>query len=172
MKKKSKKTLHRCLLSAISYYNPDLHEEQGGFILKVPKQDHYEFVPITNKLTGTSGAAGLYIAEQAEFDEKVQLRSFDEDLDIFASFHTHPIGMRAMPSSIDINMLFTSFPINFIYAHNKELNRFDFNPQAKPGEFKWRYTNVMLFNGFTPQDVSTRFTLLNKPHELTWLNLK
>ena len=150
MKKKSLASLNLCLLHAISKYDDDLLEEQGGFILKEVGVDNYEFVPVTNALTGTHAAKGLYIAETSEFNNKVAARTFDDTWTVFASYHTHPLGMRALPSNTDVSKLFTNFPVNFIYAPDRELNRFDYNPNyVKDGsDSKWIFTNVSNFNGF------------------------
>ena len=135
-------------MSAISLYNDSLEEEQGGFILKYKDDDNFEFIPVTNKLTGTNGARGLYIAEDQEFYNKVAFRTVDDNCEIYASYHTHPKGMRALPSSIDLTQLFLNFPINYIYAPEKELNQFKFNPNAGEDEFDWTKTNVANFYGF------------------------
>ena len=146
MKKKPIQSLNHCLLSAILHYNNELDEEQGGFIIKEAGEDNYEFIPITNQISGTPTAIGLYIAEPGEFNSKVLVRTLDDIWSVFASYHTHPKGMRAIPSSIDINNLFTSFPVNFIYAPDKELNRYDFIS----GNVGWKFTNKMTFDGFNP----------------------
>jgi proteasome lid subunit RPN8/RPN11 len=134
-----------------------LAEEQGGFILKEAGKENYEFVPVKNKITGTTQAVGLYVADDDEFNNNVFLRTIDDGWSIFASYHTHPLGMRAMPSSIDVNMLFTSFPINFIYAPSKELNRFDYNPNhvKEDNHSKWLYSSVLKFHGFAPDQGRT-----------------
>lgn len=135
-------------------------EEQGGFILKEVSKENYEFVPVKNKITGTTQAVGLYVAEDSEFYDKVMMRTMDDKWSIFASYHTHPLGMRAMPSGIDLNMLFTNFPINFIYAPGKELNRFDYNPDYNSEhEYKgdkWLYSSILKFDGFSPDTGRTR----------------
>jgi proteasome lid subunit RPN8/RPN11 len=117
-----------------------LNEEQGGFILKRTGKDEYVFVPVTNSISGTPGAVALYIADTTEFNNKVLLKT-EDGWEVYASYHTHPIGMRAMPSSIDISMLFTSFPINFIYAPEKELNRFDYADYVQYGK-RWACSNI------------------------------
>ena len=60
--------------------------------------------------------------------------------------------MRAIPSQIDLTQLFTSFPVNFIFAYGMELNRYDYDPEAQLFMLgnDWRYTNVITFNGYNP----------------------
>ena len=142
MKARSKNSLLRSLLNAILSYDETNPEEQGGFILKKNNSEDFEFVPVKNFNTGDNIALGLYTADQTEFNNKVALRTIDDDWEIYASFHTHPRGMRALPSSIDIRYLFKNFPVNYIYAHGKELNCFE----LKDG--LWQISNRMTFNAF------------------------
>lgn len=144
MSKNSKNSLRHALQHAISLYNPDLNEEQGGFILK--KSEEYFYVPVKNENTGKPMALALYTADKEEFNQKVVFKSLQDDFEIFASFHTHPKGMRALPSGVDLRFLFTNFPINFIYSHNLELNRFDFDKDGKDTRAKWKMENVFTFN--------------------------
>lgn len=133
-------------------HDPGLNEEQGGFILKRPNTQEYQFIPITNQNTGTATAVSLYTADTKEFNDFVALPAVDEGFEIFASFHSHPNGMRAIPSQIDLTQLFTSFPVNFIFAYGMELNRYDYDSKAHLfmlGD-EWRYTNVITFNGYNP----------------------
>ena len=145
MKKTQKKSLHQCLLVAMSSYDDSLLEEQGGFILKENDQDNYEFVSVSNEITGTPRAISLYIANTQEFNNRVALRTLDDAWCVYASYHTHPVGMRALPSSIDLNMLFTSFPTNFIYAPERELNRFDYDNNDP--DYSWKKTRIAVFYG-------------------------
>lgn len=149
MKMPLKPSLHQCLLQAILQYDDSLLEEQGGFILRKANTDEYKFVPVTNQNTGTPIAVGLYIADAAEFNERVALPTLDDDWEVYASYHTHPIGMRAFPSHTDLTKLFTSFPRNYIYAPGKELNKFTYKncTDMEPCEDSWFYENVMTFNG-------------------------
>ena len=149
-----KKSLHQSLLQAILYYDDTLNEEQGGFIIKASKVEKYEFIPIRNANTGTPKALILYTADVDEFNEKIGLGVLDNLYSVFASFHTHPKGMRALPSHTDFNELFTSFPINYIYAPDKELNRFDYKGKSieYPGNILWTKTNIMTFNGFNSNE--------------------
>src|ERR1035437_9417983 len=119
MNTKQKNSLHQTLLNAILSYDDSLNEEQGGFIIKKSNEDNYKFIPVKNENTGTPIALALYIAEPVEFGQKVLLTMLD-DWEVYASYHTHPKGMRAMPSHTDLTKLFTSFPINYIYAPEKE----------------------------------------------------
>jgi len=118
-------------------------EEQGGFILKSPDKEDYEFIPVTSDMHSNPGAVGLYVANTEEFGNKILAKTID-GFKIHASFHTHPVGMRALPSSTDLSELFTSFPINYIYAPFRELNRFTYN------DGEWEMHNVLVFDGFDP----------------------
>ena len=138
---KPKQSLLQSLLSAIYQYDFSLPEEQGGFIMI--RKDEYKFVPVKNKNTGTIVAHGLYIPEHMPFE--------DDGWEIYASYHTHPEGMRAMPSGKDIAALFTSFPINYIFAPDMELNRFEYKTYVQYQEKQWHCTNVMTFNGFNTE---------------------
>ena len=142
MKQPSKNSLHRCLLTAILSYDETNPEEQGGFILKKNDEPVWEFVPVKNSQAGTTQARGLYVADQIEFNNKVALRTIDDDYEVYASFHTHPQGMRALPSTIDIRYLFKNFSRHYIYAYGKELNEFLFFNN------RWDVSNVMTFDGF------------------------
>lgn len=160
----SKNSLHQCLLQAILHYDDSLIEEQGGFILRKSNSDEYKFIPIRNQNTGTPIAVGLYIADTAEFNEKVALPTLDDEWEVYASYHTHPVGMRALPSHTDLTKLFTSFPRNYIYAPGKELNKFTYRNLGGAlldGDL-WHFENVMTFNGFNPDREARR----NKP---SWL---
>jgi proteasome lid subunit RPN8/RPN11 len=133
-------------------YNVELLEEQGGFILRATKEDNFKFVPVKNSITGTKQAVALYVADIDEYNNNVALLTENDEWEIYASYHTHPLGMRAMPSHTDITKLFTSFPVNYIYAHGKELNRFDYvavkdapNTLSLP---EWAYSNIISFNNF------------------------
>ena len=146
---KKELSLTHCLLSAILQYDYKLEEEQGGFIIKHPDFHIFEFIPVKNKNTGTVIACGLYSADQSEYADKVLGRTLDDGWSVYASYHTHPKGgfVRAMPSSIDITKLFAGFPTNFIYAPDKELNRFDYQSVTDG----WVCTNMLTFHGYTPR---------------------
>ena len=154
MSETSKHSLRQSLLRAISLYDEVLNEEQGGFIVKKPGVEHYEFIPIRNQNTGTSEARALYIAEPSEFNDKISEPILDDVWEMHASYHTHPLGSRAMPSHRDLTELFTSFPINYIYAPGKELNKFTYIlPKNSPNPLRlpeWSYENIMTFSGFNP----------------------
>lgn len=92
-------------------------EEEGGFILK--KDSGYKFVKIDNGYSGQLCAAGLYIATPEQYGLKVITLQNKEGYIPSASFHTHPDGCGAWPSSIDLKNIFRGFPINFIYAPSK-----------------------------------------------------
>jgi len=145
-----KQSLHQSLLHAILYYNDELNEEQGGFIVKIRNKEEYRFIPIRNSNTGTPTALVLYTADVAEFNEKIAMPMLDGEWSVYASFHTHPKGMRALPSSRDLTELFTSFATNYIYAPGKELNMFDYNAKPEFGCYNWNTSNIMTFNGFKP----------------------
>lgn len=102
---------------------PGEHEEEGGFI--VVNNGKYEFIKIRNQHTGEPCAVGFYEADQHEYGEKVvgKLLSGYKN---FASFHTHPTGCRAFPSSIDLTRLFNGAKTNFIWSPSlNELNQYD-----------------------------------------------
>ena len=90
---------------------PGTNEEEGGVILQGPTE--FEFIKLRNQHTGTPVAVGFFEADREEYGQLVIPR-FDAGLKNFASFHTHPTGCRAMPSTIDLTRLFNGFPINFI----------------------------------------------------------
>jgi proteasome lid subunit RPN8/RPN11 len=53
-------------------------------------------------------------------------------MDVYASFHTHPKGCPARPSSMDLAELFTGHPVNYIWAPQEdELNRYTFVKRGK-----------------------------------------
>ena len=110
--------------------------------MKEKNKENYKFIKVTNAMTGMSPARSLFVAETKEFGEILAIT--DKEWDIFASYHTHPSGMQAFPSSIDINKLFSSFPINFIYAPGIALNRFDYQKANKKyPKACWKLTEIL-----------------------------
>ena len=146
MTQKPKQSLNQCLLRAILHYDDSLVEEQGGFILKEKGLANYKFIPVKNANTGAAEALCLYIADRQQFNNEVLLLTIDGEWEIYASYHTHPEGCRAMPSNTDLTKLFEGFPTNYIYSPNKELNRFDYQAVTDG----WVATSVITFYGFTP----------------------
>lgn len=90
-----------------------LSEEEGGVI--VSKDLDYEFIKLRNQHTGNAIASGFYEADREEYGQKV-IAKFEAGFKNFASFHTHPTGFRAYPSTIDLTRLFNGFPDNFIWS--------------------------------------------------------
>jgi len=147
MKTKLNKSLLKSLRDAKSSCNLSLNEEQGGFILKALDTEEYKYIPVRNQNTGTLKARGLYIADRLEFGKNVLGETIADDWDLFASFHTHPWGCPAMPSSMDLAELFTSFPVNFIYAPESDtLNMFTYIalPKTDPMLVKWQGATIIL----------------------------
>lgn len=106
--------------------NPN-QEEVGGFILYQQALDgehSFEFVAVTNANKGTPTAFGLYTADKAEFG-KLVVSKLITGAHIYASFHYHPGGYGANPSSIDLYQLFQTFKRNYIYSADGTLKRFD-----------------------------------------------
>ena len=136
-------SLHQSLRAAISETDATgLNEEQGGFILK--KDNQFAFHLVRNSNTGTPRAVGLYTADKNEMGKKV-LTNVMAGWDVYASFHTHPKGFPAMPSTVDIRELFTGHPTNFIYApQEKTLNRFTLETDDSNGDRFWSFANIEL----------------------------
>jgi len=115
-------------------------EEEGGVILQ--NGEEYQFIRIRNENTGTPIAGGLYTMDKGEYGSKVLGLTEHTGWIEFASFHTHPNGCRAYPSSIDLKQLFTGFPINFIYVPwSEELNVFEYK-KDKSGS-NWELTPLL-----------------------------
>lgn len=88
-------------------------EEQGGFMLE---KDHtYHFIQIKNAFKGLLKAKVLYQADTEEFGKKV-IPLLIDGWNMHASFHTHPNGLSANPSRIDLQQLFLGHQTNYIYA--------------------------------------------------------
>ncbi len=120
MNKKLKSSLNQALLHAKLSCNPALRQEEGGFILLNLKFKKFEFIKIQNANTGPI-AAGLYTADRAEYGEKVLTKVLTGNYEEYASFHSHPPGYGPYPSRIDLEQLFTGFPVNYIYAPDLEV---------------------------------------------------
>ena len=122
MKKDTNSSLLQSLSTAIlSCDCKNSFEEEGGFILHKADSDEYKFVKITNRNTGSPVAKALYTAEKQEYGDKVLVEVLKHGWTEFASFHTHPPGFGPFPSEIDLQQLFTGFPINYIYSPDMNL---------------------------------------------------
>lgn len=89
-------------------------EEEGGVILYNTTLDSYDFIKLRNQNEGTSIAPVLWTADRDEY-AKFVIPLYSKGWKHYASFHTHP-RFIPRPSSIDINVLFPGFPINYIYS--------------------------------------------------------
>lgn len=119
---------------------PGVDEEEGGILLV--KDDKYTFIKLRNRHTGEPVAVGFFEADPAEYGEKV-IPLFNDGHKNFASYHTHPTGCRAMPSSVDLTRLFNGFPTNFISSPSRgELNRFTYDPSSTADEVGWHFHTV------------------------------
>jgi proteasome lid subunit RPN8/RPN11 len=99
-------------------------EEEGGVIMKRPKNGRTEFAyyRLRNSNTGTDIAPSLWTADRNEYAQKI-IPLFKEGWTQWASFHTHP-QFLPFPSGIDIHTLFPGFAVNVIYSPvTKELTR-------------------------------------------------
>lgn len=122
------KSLNQVLKRFTSSCDPAFDEERGGFIIKQIETNKYEGHWITNIHTGTPVARALFTAEANEYGEKILKKVLTGKWEEYASFHTHPIGFGAIPSSIDLDKLFKGFPINYIYSPSlKVLIQYTYN---------------------------------------------
>ncbi len=99
-------------------------EEEGGIILYNKEQDEYQFIKLTNQNKGTQMANVLWTADRYEYADLV-MPMFAHGWRHYASFHTHP-RFPALPSGIDLNVLFPGFPVNFIFGKlNDEISQWN-----------------------------------------------
>ena len=135
------------LQCAVSKVDPELHEEQGGFIIHNTITDDFEFHLVTNMNHRHPIASGLYTANPDEYAEKILGKTLASDKKQnwveYASFHTHPVGFGPFPSRMDLTQLFTSFPINYIYSPDTQsLMEYTYNKEDK----KWQLKPINLTN--------------------------
>ena len=90
-------------------------EEEGGIILVNKEDNDYEFIKLRNVNEGTFSAPHLWTADQNEYAEKILPKVMSKTWKHFASFHTHP-RFTALPSGIDLGILFPGFSKNYIYS--------------------------------------------------------
>lgn len=123
---------------------PGVNEEEGGVILT--RNGEYEFIKLRNKHTGTPTAVGLFEVDPKEYGEKV-ITKFDLGFRNYASFHTHPTGCRALPSTIDLSRLFRGFPDNFIWSPSmEELNLFSFDSLMSNQRETWCMKSILNYS--------------------------
>ena len=113
-------------------------------ILKRTDKDVYQYIPIRNQNTGTRLARGLYTADKAEVAAKVMGMVFAGTHEVYASFHTHPIGFPAMPSMEDLTKLFTGHPINYIYAPQEDVLNMFIYQKGGGREYVWQGVTINL----------------------------
>lgn len=89
-------------------------EEEGGVILENITTSELQYIKVRNANTGTEIAPVLWTADRFDYAKKV-LPLYAQGWKRYASFHTHP-QFVPYPSSIDFNVLFPGFPINYIYS--------------------------------------------------------
>lgn len=137
--------LVRVLQDAIRQCSGIRYEEDGGVLVESP-DGKVSFVHLANSLSGQARAGVLYMPSPEEYGRRVVSR-FGEGLLTVASFHTHPNGMPALPSGIDLRYLFRGFPQNYIWSPEKrDLRRYAFVPDARSSG-RWRMEIIRL-----PQD--------------------
>lgn len=127
--------LNRLLNSVCQWYSQastEPFEEQGGFILQHKNGVDWKFVPVRSLVAGTRQAAGLYLADPEAYAELICGKDgLAGGWRPFASFHTHPPGYGPIPSQLDINKLFRSFPTNIIFSPDMLLAvRYDFDKET------------------------------------------
>ena len=118
------------------------NEEEGGIILS--KGFRYEFIKLRNVHTGTPTAVCLFEVDPQEYGDKILPKILEDGFKSFGSFHTHPTGCRALPSTTDLNKLFKGFANNFIWSPSTgEFNWFVFSHVDPDGRYHWKMWNLL-----------------------------
>jgi proteasome lid subunit RPN8/RPN11 len=133
----SKLALAQCLAEAVQKCTFNDSEEHGGFIIRNESEDLFEFHLVKNLNEGQPRARVLYTADIVEHYEKIRKKTEPRNAKWveYATFHTHPPGCGPFPSRMDYDELFTSSPINYIYAPHTiidcKLMKYTYDPDKK-----------------------------------------